>query len=48
MAEWLIDFFDGEGHEDYNTAAGNGSAKNANIMARNAALKESFEEFFKE
>lgn len=49
MAEWLIDFFDGEEvNADYETAAGNGSAKNSNITIRNTALTESFENFFAE
>lgn len=47
MADWLIDFF-GSHSEDYDIAAGNGSAKNSNIMVRNEVLSESFEGFFKE
>lgn len=47
MADWLIDFF-GEENEDYTTASGNGSAKNANIVARNAALSDSYDNFFAE
>lgn len=47
VADWLMDFF-GEENEEYNTAAGNGSAKNANIMARNTALSESYDKFFAE
>lgn len=47
MANWLVDFFSEE-NEDYTTAAGNGSAKNANIVARNTALSESFDKFFTE
>lgn len=47
MADWLVDFFSEE-NEDYTTAAGNGSAKNANIVARNTALSESFDKFFSE
>lgn len=47
MADWLVDFF-GEENEDYTTAAGNGSAKNANIVARDTALSGSYESFFTE
>lgn len=47
MADWLIDFF-GSHNEQYDIAAGNGSAKNSNIMARNTVLAESFEQFFSE
>lgn len=47
MADWLVDFFNEE-NEDYTTAAGNGSAKNANIVARDAALSGSYESFFTE
>ena len=47
MADWLVDFF-GSHSEDYDIAAGNGSAKNSNIMTRDTVLKESFEQFFEE
>lgn len=47
MADWPVDFFSEE-NEDYTAAAGNGSAKNANIVARNTALSESFDKFFSE
>lgn len=47
MADWLIDFF-GSHNEQYDLAAGNGSAKNSNIMVRNTVLAESFEQFFSE
>lgn len=47
MADWLIDFF-GSRNEQYDIAAGNGSAKNSNIMVRNTVLAESFEQFFSE
>lgn len=51
MADWIVDFFKTEGKEasvseDYNEAL-SGTAKNASIQARNDALTESFEEFFK-
>lgn len=51
MADWLVDFFTSdEGatvSEDYNEAAGSGSAKSINIVTRHEALEESYEEFFK-
>lgn len=47
MADWLIDFF-GSHNEQYDIAAGNGSAKNSNIVVRNTVLAESFEQFFSE
>lgn len=47
MADWLIDFF-GSHNEQYDIAAGNGSAKNSNIIVRNTVLAESFEQFFSE
>lgn len=47
MADWLIDFF-GSHNEQYDIAAGNGSAKNSNIVIRNTVLAESFEQFFSE
>lgn len=47
MADWLIDFF-GSHSEEYDIAAGNGSAKNANIVTRDKILAESFEQFFSE
>lgn len=47
MVDWLIDFF-GSHNEQYDIAAGNGSAKNSNIMVRNTVLAESFEQFFSE
>lgn len=51
MAAWLIDFFTSEDgasvSDEYNEACGSGSAKAANIQARNAALEESYAEFFK-
>lgn len=52
MADWLIDFFSSDSgasvSEDYNTAAGNGSAKNSNIVLRHNALNDSYEEFFED
>ncbi len=52
MADWLIDFFTSDSgasvSEDYNIAAGNGSAKNSNIVLRHNALKDSYEEFFED
>lgn len=47
MADWLVDFF-GSHSEQYDIAAGNGSAKNSNIIARDDILAESFEQFFSE
>ncbi len=52
MSDWLVEFFkpiDGDTSvsEDYNNAAGSGSAKNVNIQLRNSALADSFVEFFK-
>ena len=51
FAGWLITFFisnDGASvSADYNEAAGSGSAKAFNIMARNEALAESYAEYFK-
>lgn len=47
MADWLVDFFDSHS-EQYDIAAGNGSAKNSNIIARDDILAESFEQFFSE
>lgn len=51
FAGWLINFFtfnDGASvSADYNEAAGSGSAKAFNIMARNEALAESYAEYFK-
>lgn len=47
MADWLVDFF-GSHNEEYDIAAGNGSAKNSNIVTRDKVLSESFEQFFTE
>lgn len=47
MADWLIDFF-GNHSEQYDVSAGNGSAKNSNIIVRNSILEASFEQFFTE
>lgn len=51
MADWLIEFFDTtEGASIstlYNEAAGSGSAKSSNIIDRDDALSESYNEFFK-
>lgn len=47
MADWLVDFF-GSHSEEYDIAAGNGSAKNSNIVTRDKVLSESFEQFFTE
>lgn len=47
MADWLVEFF-GSHSEEYDTAAGNGSAKNSNIVIRNNIISESFEQFFME
>lgn len=48
MADWLVEFFTSDNgasvSEEYNTAAGNGSAKNSNIVTRHNALSESYEE----
>lgn len=50
MADWLIEFFDAtEGASIstlYNEAAGSGSAKSSNIIDRDDALSESYNEFF--
>lgn len=47
MADWVSDFF-GSHSEEYDIAAGNGSAKNSNITTRHNVLSESFEQFFTE
>lgn len=47
MCDWLKDFFAAD-NEEYSLAAGNGSAKNSNIIIRHNALTESFEQFFSE
>ena len=47
MGDWLVDFF-GSHSEEYDIAAGNGSAKNSNITTRHNILSESFEQFFSE
>ena len=47
MGDWLVDFF-GSHSEEYDIAAGNGSAKNSNITTRHNVLSESFEQFFSE
>lgn len=50
FAGWLISFFTSDGASisaDYNEAAGSGSAKAFNVMARNEALAESFADYFK-
>jgi hypothetical protein len=47
MADWLVNFFSSHS-EEYDIAAGNGSAKNSNIMTRHEILGESFEQFFEE
>lgn len=52
FAEWLINFFKTENNSDvysrYMEACSNGVARNMSIMARNEALGESYEEYFKE
>lgn len=52
MADWLIEFFGSDNgasvSAEYNEAAGSGSAKAANIQARNAALYNSYSIFFTE
>ena len=51
MADWLIEFFgttDGASVSTlYNEASGSGSAKPSNIIDRDDALSESYNEFFK-
>lgn len=47
MCDWLKDFFATD-NEEYSLAAGNGSAKNSNIIIRHNALTESFDQFFSE
>lgn len=47
MCDWLKDFFTAD-NEEYGLAAGNGSAKNSNIIIRHNALTESFDQFFSE
>ncbi len=51
MAEWLINFFKTENNTDvyakYMDACSGGVARNASIVARHNALRESYEEFFK-
>lgn len=47
MGDWLVNFF-GSHSEEYDIAAGNGSAKNSNITTRHNILSESFEQFFSE
>lgn len=51
FAEWLINFFKTENNSDvysrYMEACSNGVARNMSIMARNEALGESYEEYFK-
>lgn len=47
ICEWLMKFF-GSDNERYALAAGNGSAKNANIIVRHNELEASFERFFSE
>lgn len=48
LADWLVEFFGSETgasvSEEYNVAAGNGPAKNSNIVIRHNALSESYEE----
>lgn len=50
IADWLIEFFDVKKvasiSDDYNAACTCGSARNANILARNEVLSESYVEFF--
>lgn len=52
VAEWLIAFFKTENDSDvytkYMEASSGGVARNASIVARHNALKESYKEFFKE
>lgn len=52
FAEWLINFFKTENDSDvyarYMEACSNGVARNVSIMARNEALGESYNEFFRE
>lgn len=51
MSDWIARFFSGEDVASvsykYNAACAGGSAKNANILARNCALKRSYDSFFK-
>lgn len=50
MADWISEFFTSDNgasvSEEYNLAAGAGSAKNVNVNNRNTALSQSFEDFF--
>ena len=52
IVSWIVDFFGAtEGasvSDSYNEASGSGSAKAINIQARDKALSDSYEEFFKE
>lgn len=51
MADWLVSFFGVDSgasvSDGYNEACGSGSAKSVNIIARNDALVDSYESFFK-
>ena len=51
MSEWLITFFtvenDSGEYNDYMNACTSGVARNASIVARNEALRKSYENFFK-
>ena len=51
MVDWISDFFDSNDNasvsDQYNDACASGSAKSANIIARNDALANSFSDFFK-
>jgi hypothetical protein len=51
MADWIVEFFSVDNGASasslYNEAAGAGSAKSVNILDRDDALSESFEDFFK-
>lgn len=47
MADWLVNFFACHS-EQYDVSAGNGSAKNSNIINRHKVLEDSFAGFFAE
>lgn len=51
VTEWLINFFKTDNESDlykkYNEACSNAVSKNSSIVARNEALEESFNEYFK-
>jgi hypothetical protein len=50
MADWLVEFYDtidASVSYEYNMACSGGSARTSNIVARNNALSESYNDFFK-